>query len=180
MRIIATDLPDVFVIEMKTFSDERGFIKEVWNAPRYLNQGLGVPSVQTNFSRSHKGVLRGLHYQEPHGQGKLVTVLAGEVFDVAVDIRKGSPTFGRWTGTTLSGDNHHQLWIPPGFAHGFLALEDDTQFLYKTTDFWHSPSERSLKWDDPALAIDWPLSVAPIVSSKDAAAPGIAMAELFN
>lgn len=170
MRISATDLPDVFVIEMTAFSDQRGFIKELWNAPRYLNHGLGVPSVQTNFSRSNKGVLRGLHYQEPHGQGKLVTVAAGEVFDVAVDIRKGSPHFGKWTGTLLSGDNHRQLWIPPGFAHGFSVLSDTADFIYQCTAPYDPKCEHAIRWNDPAIGIDWRLS-DPVIAPKDAAAP---------
>src|SRR3546814_8992505 len=152
---LATNLPDVFIIEMKSFFDDRGFIKELWNAPRYLNHGLGVPSVQTNFSRSRGGVVRGLHYQEPHGQGKLVTVTAGEVFDVAVDIRRGSPTFGQWAGPVLSGANHHQLWIPPGFAHGFSVLSDSAAFLYQCTAPYDPKCEHAIRWADPAIGIDW-------------------------
>lgn len=171
MRILPTDLPDVFIIEMKVFSDQRGFIKELWNAPRYLNCGLGVPSVQTNFSRSRKGVIRGLHYQEPHGQGKLVTVAAGEVFDVAVDIRKGSPHFGRWTGTLLSGDNHRQLWIPPGFAHGFAVLSDDADVIYQCTAPYDPRCEYAVRWNDPEIGIEWPPIQEAIVAPKDAAAP---------
>lgn len=170
MRILATDLPDVFIIEMRAFSDARGFIKELWNAPRYLNNGLGVPSVQTNFSRSGKDVVRGLHYQEPHAQGKLVTALAGEVFDVAVDIRKDSPTFGKWTGTVLSGDNHRQLWIPPGFAHGFAVLSESADFLYQCTAPYDPNCEHAIRWDDPAIGIDWGV-VNPIIAPKDLAAP---------
>lgn len=171
MQISATDLPDVFIIEMKVFSDHRGFIKELWNAPRYLNHGLGVPSVQTNFSRSSRGVVRGLHYQEPHGQGKLVTVTAGEVFDVAVDIRRGSPHFGRWTGTLLSGGNHRQLWIPPGFAHGFAVLSDSADFLYQCTAPYDPRCEYAIRWNDPEIGIDWPLKQEAVVAAKDAAAP---------
>jgi dTDP-4-dehydrorhamnose 3,5-epimerase len=170
MRIMATDLPDVFIIEMRAFSDPRGFIKELWNAPRYLNFGLGVPSVQTNFSRSGKGVLRGLHYQEPHAQGKLVSALAGEVFDVAVDIRKGSPSFGKWTGTLLTGDNHRQLWIPPGFAHGFAVLSDSADFLYQCTAPYDPTCEHAIRWDDPAIGIDWGVK-DPLIADKDRAAP---------
>lgn len=178
MRIFATDLSDVFIIEMKSFSDDRGFIKELWNAPRYLNYGLGVPSVQTNFSRSRRNVVRGLHYQEPHGQGKLVTALAGEVFDVAVDIRQGSPTFGKWTGTILSGDNHRQLWIPPGFAHGFAVLSDSADFLYQCTAPYDPRCEHAIRWDDPAIGIDWQVR-DPILAPKDQAAPLLSEAKVL-
>lgn len=178
MRIIATDLPDVFIIEMKVFADDRGSIKELWNAPRYLNHGLGVPSVQTNFSRSRKGVIRGLHYQEPHGQGKLVSVVAGEVFDVAVDIRRGSPTFGRWTGTLLSGDNHHQLWIPPGFAHGFSVLSEQADFIYQCTAPYDPSCEHAIRWDDPAIGIDWKVR-DPVIAAKDRSAPLLSEAKVL-
>jgi len=178
MRIIATNLPDVFIIEMKSFFDDRGFIKEMWNAPRYLNHGLGVPSVQTNFSRSRRNVIRGLHFQEPHGQGKLVTVTAGEVFDVAVDIRRDSPTFGQWAGTVLSGDNHHQLWIPPGFAHGFSVLSDSADVLYQCTAPYDPKCEHAIRWDDPAIGIDWRVT-DPVIAPKDRAAPRLADAEVL-
>ncbi len=182
MNIVKLDLEGLVTFEPRVFADERGAFFESFN-DRVFREATGFTGqfVQDNQSISRKGVVRGLHYQlEPHAQGKLVRVVSGAAYDVAVDIRRGSPGFGKWAGVELSAANRRQLWIPPGFAHGFLALEDDTQFLYKTTDFWHSPSERSLKWDDAALAIEWPLTVAPIVSAKDAEAPGIDRAELFN
>ena len=182
MTITKLEIEWLFTFEPRVFNDDRGAFFESFN-DRTFREATGFTGqfVQDNHSISRKGVVRGLHYQlTPHAQGKLVRVVSGAAFDVAVDIRRGSPTFGKWAGVELSAANRRQFWIPAGFAHGFLALEDDTQFLYKTTDFWHSPSERSLKWDDPALAIDWPLTVSPIVSSKDAEAPGFDRAELFN
>lgn len=180
MQATELDISGLFVFEPRVFADDRGSFFESFNEQRFREAtGFAGQFVQDNHSTSHKGVLRGLHYQlPPHAQGKLVRVVSGAVYDVAVDLRPGSPSFGKWAGVELSAANHRQLWIPGGFAHGFLALEDDTQFLYKTTDFWHAASERSLKWDDPALGIDWPLSVPPILSGKDAAAPRFEQAEL--
>ena len=166
-------LPDVLLIEPAVFRDARGSFRELYNAERY--EGAGVPSSfrQDNLSRSARGVLRGLHLQHPRSQGKLVTVLEGAVFDVAVDVRRGSATFGRWTGYTLTGQNAHQLWVPPGFAHGFLVLEDDTFFSYKCTDVYSPAHELTVRWDDPAIGIRWP-GEAPRLSDKDAAAPTLA------
>ena len=180
MQATALDISGLFVFEPRVFADDRGSFFESFNDQRFREAtGFAGQFVQDNHSTSHKGVLRGLHYQlPPHAQGKLVRVVSGAVFDVAVDLRPGSPSFGKWAGVELSAANHRQFWIPGGFAHGFLALEDNTQFLYKTTDFWHAASERSLKWDDPALAIEWPVTVTPILSGKDAAAPGFDQAEL--
>ena len=180
MQATELDIPGLFVFEPRVFSDDRGSFFESFNDARFREvTGFGGQFVQDNHSTSRKGVLRGLHYQlPPHEQGKLVRVVSGAAYDVAVDIRPGSPSFGRWAGVELSSANHRQLWIPAGFAHGFLALEADTQFLYKTTGFWHAPSERSLKWDDPTIAIDWPLTSPPILSGKDLEAPGLNEAEL--
>lgn len=180
MKLLRTDLPGVVIVEPAVFGDDRGWFMESWNQARFdagLRQ-LGLPAprpfVQDNHSCSHAGVLRGLHYQlPPHPQGKLVRVVRGAAFDVAVDIRRGSPTFGSWVGVELSAANHRQLWIPEGFAHGFLALEDDTHFLYKTTDVYARDCERSLRWDDAAIGIAWPLARVggtPKVAPKDAAA----------
>jgi dTDP-4-dehydrorhamnose 3,5-epimerase len=182
MNATALEIAGLVMFEPRVFSDERGTFFESFNDTRFREAtGFDGQFVQDNHSTSHKGVLRGLHYQlPPHAQGKLVRVVSGAAYDVAVDIRAGSPTFGKWAGVELSAANRRQFWIPPGFAHGFLALEDGTQFLYKTTDFWHAPSERSLKWDDPAIAIEWPLMTPPIVSGKDAEAPLLAAADLFN
>lgn len=182
MHVTKLEIEGLMTFEPRVFSDDRGAFFESFN-DRLFREATGFTGqfVQDNHSISRKGVVRGLHYQlAPHAQGKLVRVVAGAAFDVAVDIRRGSPTFGRWAGIELSAGNRRQFWIPPGFAHGFAALEDDTQFLYKTTDFWHGPSERAIRWDDPGLSIDWPLSGAPILSGKDAAAPGLDRAELFN
>lgn len=182
MQVTKLDIDGLFVFEPRVFADERGAFFESFNATRFKDAtGLDVSFVQDNHSTSRKGVVRGLHYQlDPHAQGKLVRVARGAVFDVAVDIRKGSPTFGQWAGVELSAQNHRQFWIPRGFAHGFLALEDDTEFLYKTTDFWHGASERAIRWDDPAIGITWPLTAAPIVSAKDQIAPPLAAADIFN
>ena len=175
MKLTQTDIPDVVIIEPSIFSDERGWFMESFNEQRFHNEltklGLSIPNafVQDNHSCSNKGVLRGLHYQiAPHAQGKLVRVTQGSAFDVAVDIRKDSATFGKWVGVELSDKNHKQLWIPAGFAHGFVALEDNTHFLYKTTNYYSKESERSIRWDDSDLAIDWPTSGIDIsVSEKD-------------
>lgn len=174
VKLIQTGLPDCVVIEPAVFGDERGFFYEGWNAQRFGEHGLPTAFVQHNVSRSARGVLRGLHYQWPnHPQGKLVSVLEGEVFDVAVDIRQGSPTFGRHAAVVLSADNKRHFWIPPGFAHGFQTLSDTALFTYLCTAPYDRESDNSLRWDDPGLAIDWPLADASL-SAKDAAAPLLA------
>lgn len=179
----ATELPGVHVFEPKVFGDARGFFYESFNERRFAEQtGLGdnVPRfVQDNHSKSAHNVLRGLHYQIRQPQGKLVRVIAGAVFDVAVDIRKGSATFGRWFGTTLSAENQRQMWIPVGFAHGFVVLGDSAEFLYKTTDYWAPEHERCIRWDDPAIGIEWPVTGAPLLSAKDLTGSLLADAELF-
>jgi dTDP-4-dehydrorhamnose 3,5-epimerase len=174
-------IPDVVVMEPRAFVDDRGLFFESFNPAAFRQAtGLSLSFVQDNHSVSRKGVLRGLHYQlPPSAQGKLVRVVSGRAFDVAVDIRRGSPSFGRWVGETLTVENRRQLWIPEGFAHGFVALEDDTQVLYKATALYARASEGSIVWNDPQLAIDWPLEGPPIISDKDAAAPMLAGAELF-
>ncbi len=186
MKISATRIPEVVVIEPVTFADERGWFMESFNQQRFhaglaaLGLPIPQPFVQDNESQSARGVLRGLHYQlPPHPQGKLVRVVAGAAFDVAVDIRRGSPTFGQWVGAELSAGNRLQMWIPEGFAHGFVALADDTRFHYKTTDFYARDCERAIRWDDPELAIEWPTSLLPLLAPKDAAAPALRDADLF-
>ena len=173
MKITPTRLRDVLLIEPAIFEDARGFLMEAYRADRFADAGITVPFVQDNVSRSSRGVLRGLHFQEPHGQGKLIQVLAGAVFDVAVDIRRASPDFGRWTGAELSAENHQQLYIPPGFAHGFVVLSDDAIVHYKCTSRFHPESERAIRWNDPWIAIEWPITNV-IISPKDAAAPVLA------
>lgn len=181
LTVIRTDIPDVVIIEPKVFGDERGFFLESFNALRFAEAtGVKRPFVQDNHSRSARGVLRGLHYQIRHPQGKLVRVAAGEVFDVAVDIRKGSPTFGKWVGVTLSADNKRQLWVPEGFAHGFVVTSDHAEVLYKTTDYWYAEHERSIAWDDPTLGIAWPAGMTPILSAKDREGASFEQAELFD
>ncbi len=170
MKVTATDLPEVLLIEPAVFADGRGHFLETYHAERYAEAGLPVRFVQDNLSVSKAGVLRGLHLQHPQGQGKLVQVLAGEVFDVAVDVRVGSPSFGRWTGVTLSAESNWQLYIPEGFAHGFCVQSEIALFAYKCTDFYSAGSELSIRWDDPDIGIDWPVD-APVLSPKDAAAP---------
>lgn len=173
MKVTATALPGVLVLEPVRHGDARGFFLESWNQ-RAFREATGVDAhfVQDNHSRSAAGVLRGLHLQvAPHAQGKLVRVAAGEVFDVAADVQPGSPTFGQWVGVALSGDNCRQLWIPPGYAHGFLVLSETADFLYKTTDYYHPEAERSIRWDDPTLGIQWPLQGVPSLSARDAQAP---------
>ena len=187
MRLTQTSLPGVVIVEPAVFRDERGWFMESFNEAHFhaalAARGLPAPRafVQDNHSCSRRGVLRGLHYQlPPHGQGKLVRVVQGAAFDVAVDIRRGSPTFGRWAGAELSAANRRQMWIPEGFAHGFLALEDETHFLYKTTDYYAPEYERSLLWNDPALAIDWPLAgLVPTLKPADAAGKPLAQAETY-
>lgn len=179
--VTPTKIPDVLVLEPKVFGDTRGFFFESFNALDFAEvTGLKVNFVQDNHSKSAKGVLRGLHYQIQRPQGKLVRVVQGAVFDVAVDIRKSSPTFGHWIGEVLSADNHKQLWVPPGFAHGFVVLSDSAEFLYKTTDYWYPEHERCLLWSDPAVAIDWPIDFAPQLAVKDAAGKPIGQADLFE
>ena len=180
MKVTSTAIPDVLIIEPKVFGDERGFFFESFNQLRFEEvAGVRCNFVQDNHSRSTRNVLRGLHYQVRQPQGKLVRVVAGEVFDVAVDIRKSSPTFGRWVGTRLSADNKRQLWIPPGFAHGFLVLSDTAEFLYKTTDYWAQEHERCLRWNDPAIGVEWPADASPQLSAKDRAGTLLAQAEVF-
>ena len=182
MQVLTTSLPGVLILEPKVFGDERGFFMESFNQ-RAFDAAVGehVEFVQDNHSRSDRGVLRGLHYQAaPHAQGKLVRVVRGSAFDVAVDLRRTSPTFGQWYGETLDALTHRQLWIPAGFAHGFLALEDDTHFLYKTTDFYARDCERAIVWNDATLAIAWPdVGGAPRLAEKDACAPTFAQADTF-
>jgi dTDP-4-dehydrorhamnose 3,5-epimerase len=182
MVVTPTPLPGVLVLEPRRFGDDRGFFMESFNQ-RAFDAAVGSPVefVQDNHSASQRGVLRGLHYQlPPHAQGKLVRVVRGSAFDAVVDIRRGSPTFGRWYGVTLDAKDHRQLWVPPGFAHAFLALEDDTHFLYKTTDFYAKDCERAIVWNDPAIGIEWPaLGMAPLMADKDATAGPLASADLF-
>lgn len=180
MKVSRTDIPDVLLIEPQVFGDERGFFLESYNKRAFREAtGLDVEFVQDNHSRSFKGVLRGLHYQLRHPQGKLVRVTAGEVFDVAVDVRRASPTFGKSVAFRLDAISKRMAWIPPGFAHGFLVLSEYADFLYKATDYYWPQDERAVRWDDPALGVAWPLRVSPIVSSRDAAAPVLAEAELY-
>lgn len=168
MNIIKTSIPDVLIFEPKVFGDDRGFFYESFHQAQFLAAtNIDIRFVQDNHSKSAKNVLRGLHYQIEQSQGKLVRVVSGAVFDVAVDLRASSPTFGQWEGTYLSADNKRQMWIPPGFAHGFLVLSDFAEFLYKTTDYYAPQHERCLKWNDPTVAIDWPLQGDPILSEKD-------------
>jgi len=179
VKVTPTALPEVLLISPNVFGDERGFFFESWNQRAFAAAGLDAIFVQDNHSRSVRSVLRGLHYQIEHAQGKLVRVCAGEVLDVAVDIRRSSPTFGRSISVTLSAQNRQMLWIPPGFAHGFLVLSDAAEFLYKTTDYWYAEHERTLLWNDPALGIDWPLSGAPLLAPKDAAGRPLALADVY-
>jgi dTDP-4-dehydrorhamnose 3,5-epimerase len=181
IQVTSMSLDGVKLIEPRVFGDSRGFFFESFNAREFAQQVQdGVTFVQDNHSRSAKGVLRGLHYQIEHAQGKLVRVTEGEVFDVAVDLRRSSPTFGKWEGVTLSAENHRQLWIPPGFAHGFVVLSESAQFLYKTTDYWYPEFERCLLWNDPSVGIEWPIGFEPILAAKDAAGRLLADADLFE
>jgi dTDP-4-dehydrorhamnose 3,5-epimerase len=181
MNARPTAIADVVIIEPRVFGDARGFFFESFNSKRF-NEAVGreVAFVQDNHSRSMRGVLRGLHYQVQRPQGKLVRVVTGEVFDVAVDLRRGSPTFGRWVGELLSAENKRQLWVPEGFAHGFVVLSESAEFLYKTTDYWHPEHERCIRWNDPELAIDWHYTGQPLVSDKDAKGAAFADAEVFG
>ncbi|MCP3718744.1 dTDP-4-dehydrorhamnose 3,5-epimerase [Paraburkholderia sp. CNPSo 3281] len=180
ITVTATALPEVKIIEPKVFGDARGFFYESFNGREFAEHvEAGVELVQDNHSRSAKGVLRGLHYQIEHAQGKLVRVVEGEVFDVAVDIRRSSPNFGKWVGVTLTTENHRQLWVPPGFAHGFVVLSESAQFLYKTTDYWFPEHERSIVWNDPEIGIDWPIDFEPMLAAKDAAGKRLSEAEVY-
>ena len=181
MKVEPLAVPDVVVIEPAVFGDDRGFFFESFNQRRFEDAiGRSVTFVQDNHSRSTRGVLRGLHYQIAQAQGKLLRVVSGEIFDVAVDIRKSSPTFGTWVGAVLSAENKKQMWVPEGFAHGFLVLSDVADVLYKTTDFYAKEHERCVMWNDPTVAIDWPLTVAPLLSPKDAAGTAFSDAEFFD
>lgn len=181
MKGISQSIPDVFLFEPRVFGDERGFFFESFNQ-RVFEEAIGreVNFVQDNHSRSVKGVLRGLHYQIEQAQGKLVRVVQGEVFDVAVDLRKSSPTFGQWVGAYLSAENKHQLWVPEGFAHGFIVLSDTAEFLYKTTDYYAPEHERCIAWDDSQLAIQWPFDGVPTLSAKDQLGKSLSDAEVYN
>ena len=179
MKVTPTALADVLLIEPRVFADARGFFFESYNRRAFAGAGIDVEFVQDNHSRSARGVLRGLHYQIEHAQGKLVRVIAGDVYDVAVDMRRSSPTFGRSIGMTLAACDKQMLWIPPGFAHGFLVLSETAEFLYKTTDYWHPEFERSLLWNDLTLGIAWPLQQAPTLAAKDAAGTPFSVAEPY-
>ncbi|GGX82389.1 dTDP-4-dehydrorhamnose 3,5-epimerase [Massilia dura] len=181
MKVTPTPIDGLLVIEPNVFGDERGFFYESFNAQRFAElTGVQLPFVQDNHSRSARGVLRGLHYQIRQAQGKLVRVTAGSVFDVAVDLRTSSPTFGKWHGVELSAENKRQFWIPPGFAHGFVVTSDFAEFLYKTTDYYAPAHERALLWNDPAVGIDWPIDGAPLLSAKDRKGLPLADAEVFE
>lgn len=186
MKFRATQLPEVVLIEPTVFKDDRGWFMESFNQQRFVEgvAALGLPAprpfVQDNESQSRRGVLRGLHYQlPPHPQGKLVRVVQGAVLDAAIDVRRSSPDFGRWTAAELSADNRHQLWIPEGFAHGFIALTNDARFLYKTTDLYNRDYERAIAWNNPAVGIHWPTALPPLLAPKDATTPLLATAEVF-
>jgi dTDP-4-dehydrorhamnose 3,5-epimerase len=180
MKVSATELDGVKLIEPRVFGDERGFFMESWNARAFAAAGLDEAFVQDNHSRSRRGVLRGLHYQIEHAQGKLVRCVSGEVFDVVVDLRRSSPTFGRAFGLALSSENRRMLWVPPGFAHGFLVMSEFADFLYKTTDYWYPEHERTLLWNDAALGVVWPLAGEPVLTAKDAAGTPLAAASLYD
>ena len=179
MKIIPTSIPEVMLLEPKVFGDDRGFFYESWNKRTFAELGIAADFVQDNHSKSQKNVLRGLHYQIEHAQGKLVRVTAGAVYDVAVDLRRSSPTFGRWVAFTLSAEDKRMAWIPPGFAHGFCVTSDTAEFLYKTTDYYSPAHERTLLWNDPQLAIPWPLSGEPLLASKDKTGTPLGQAETF-
>lgn len=179
MKVIQTALPEVLVLEPKVFGDARGFFLESWNRKTFSSLGLDVDFVQDNHSRSARGVLRGLHYQLKDPQGKLVRVVNGSVFDVAVDLRRSSPNFGRWVGYELSAENRRMLWIPPGFGHGFLVLSESADFLYKTTSYYSPESERGICWNDQEIAIEWPWAGTPTLSAKDQVLPSLRDAEVY-
>lgn len=179
--VTRTSLLDVLILEPKVLGDARGFFFESFNARDFaLATGLDVQFVQDNHSKSTQGVLRGLHYQIQHPQGKLVRVTQGEVFDVVVDLRRSSPTFGNWEGVSLSAQNKRQLWVPPCFAHGFLVTSESAEFLYKTTDYYHPEFERSLLWNDPTVGVQWPIQIAPLLAAKDAEGTPLGLAETFQ
>ena len=181
MKVVGTAIPEVLIIEPKVFGDDRGFFFESFNERKWQEAtDLKTKFVQDNHSRSQKGVLRGLHYQIKQPQGKLVRCVVGEVFDVAVDLRKSAPTFGKWVGARLSSENKRQMWVPEGFAHGFLVLSEVAEFLYKATDYYAPEFERSIRWDDPNLAVNWPAKSAPRLSPKDAGAPFLCAAEVYR
>lgn len=180
MKVIPTKIPDVLIIESKVFGDKRGFFLESWNKKTFENTtGVRTEFVQDNHSRSVKNTLRGLHYQIQQPQGKLVRVISGRVFDVAVDLRKSSASFGKWVGVELSEENHRQMWVPEGFAHGFLILSDTADFLYKTTSYYAPEYDRCLKWNDPDIGIDWPITVDPLLSEKDSSGKAFTDIEVF-
>ncbi|AGC46352.1 dTDP-4-dehydrorhamnose 3,5-epimerase [Myxococcus stipitatus DSM 14675] len=170
MKVLPLEIPELLLVEPKVFGDDRGFFMELFHAKRYADAGIAGPFIQDNYSRSSRGTLRGLHFQEPQGQGKLVQVLAGRVYDVAVDVRRGSPTFGKWAAVELSAENRRQLWIPPGFAHGFCVTSETADFHYKCTTLYAPETERCIAWNDPDLGIPWPVS-EPLMSPKDLRAP---------
>lgn len=182
MQVIATEIPEVLILDPKVFGDERGFFLESYNRKAFLEAtGRDLEFVQDNHSRSRQGVLRGIHYQMIKPQGKLVRVVSGRVWDVAVDLRRSSSTFGRWVGVELSAENHRQLWVPPGFGHAFVVLSESADFLYKTTEYWYPEYDRSLIWNDPTVAIAWPLEgQTPQLAAKDAAAPTLDQAEVYD
>ena len=180
MRFLPSEIPEVLLIEPQVFGDSRGFFMETWHAEKFAAAGLDLNFVQDNHSKSVQGTLRGLHYQIEKPQGKLVRVISGEVFDVAVDLRKSSPTFGRWIGDILSAENKKMLWVPPGFGHGFYVLSPEAEFVYKCTELYAPEHERCIRWDDPELGISWPLlAQAPLLSAKDLAGVSLAAAELY-
>lgn len=179
VNIIECNIPGPLIIEPKVFGDDRGFFLETWNQAAFAAAGLDLTFVQDNHSRSQRGVLRGMHFQNPGPQGKLVRVVRGSVYDVAVDVRRSSPTFGRWVGVELSESNQRQLWVPAGFAHGFLVTSDSADFLYKTTDYYAPEHERCIAWNDLAIGIEWPLDGAPALSAKDQQGVPLARAEVF-
>jgi dTDP-4-dehydrorhamnose 3,5-epimerase len=178
VKVLPTDIPGVLLFEPRVFGDARGHFLETYHQQRYADAGVPGPFVQDNLSRSTRGTLRGLHFQQPHPQGKLVQCVAGAVWDVAVDVRQGSPTFGKWVGVELSADNRRQLWVPEGFAHGFCVLSESADFSYKCTALYSPETERTIRWDDPALAIPWPVT-QPLLSAKDAAAPRLSEAKVL-
>ncbi|HFQ5218665.1 TPA: dTDP-4-dehydrorhamnose 3,5-epimerase [Vibrio vulnificus] len=177
MKVIETSIPEIKIIEPMVFGDERGFFMETWHQARFEELVTGKPTrfVQDNHSKSKQGILRGLHYQMQHTQGKLVRVVSGEVFDVVVDIRQGSPTFGQWVGVYLSAENKRQMWVPEGFAHGFYVTSEEAEFVYKCTDYYHPQSEQCIAWNDTVIGIDWPIPIGkgPMLSKKDASAPNL-------
>ena len=174
MKVTNTRIPDCLLIEPVIHGDERGWFTESWHIGRYMEAGIKQAFVQDNMAYSRKGILRGLHIQNPHSQGKLVQVIQGVVFDVAVDIRRDSPWFGQWVGVELSAENHRQFWVPPGFAHGYLVLSDEAIFSYKCSDLYYPETEFSIRWDDPEIGIEWPGEASPLLSGKDAEAPFLA------